>query len=311
MTVLLLNGWRAVDAVLRNGTVAGAADELGVTTAAIGAQLRSVEQRIGRPLFDRQPGGLRPTPELMAVADRIASGFATLSSVQNELTAHTDPRRLSLTVTQTFAESWLPRHLPSFFAQMGNVDLRMDTRWEVVDLSEGDFDFAIRYMGDPGPELGSAALLPSGVVQVCTPDFARRYDLKQDRPSLKNAPIVKISVPTSDPDWCDWDEWCKRTGVPGPGGTFSQSFTLTGSGLRIAQLGTGLVLGGLSETFNALADGRLIMPFGTGSVVKGAYWHRLVWPKNRRLGKLQRSFRDWAIDRAAQDRAVMKRVFDL
>lgn len=311
MTVLLLNGWRAVDAVLRNGTVAAAADELGVTTAAVGSQLRSVEQRIGRPLFDRQPGGVRPTAELLAVADRIASAFATLASVQNELTAQADPRRLSVTVTRTFAEFWLPRHLPSFFAKMGNVDLRMDTRWEVVDLGEGGFDFAIRYMGEPDPELEAEPLLPSGVVPVCTPEFAQRYDLSADKPSLRNVPIVNIRVPTSDPDWCDWDEWCKRTGVPGPGGRYSQSFTLTGSGLRIAQSGTGLVLGGLSETFNAVADGRLILPFGAGSVIKGAYWHRLVWLKNRQLGKMQRSFRDWAIARAEEDRAVLERVFDL
>ena len=45
MQLTHLNGWRAVEAVCRLGTIARAADELGVTRAAVAAQLRGLEDR--------------------------------------------------------------------------------------------------------------------------------------------------------------------------------------------------------------------------------------------------------------------------
>ena len=42
MRVSQLNGWRALEAVLRLGSVTAAAGELGVTTAAVGSQIRAL-----------------------------------------------------------------------------------------------------------------------------------------------------------------------------------------------------------------------------------------------------------------------------
>jgi len=88
-------------------------------------------------------------------------------------------------------------------------------------------------------------------------------------------------------------------------------YTLSGSGVRLAQSGVGLVLGGLSEVFAALQAGTLIMPFGKKSVLPSLYTHKLIWIRERPLSPLQRGFRDWIAEKAEADRRLMRRLFEL
>ncbi|KNG92798.1 LysR family transcriptional regulator [Pseudaestuariivita atlantica] len=306
-----LKGWQAADAVARLGGVAAAAAELGVTEAAVTAQIRRLEARLGRDLFRRTSAGLVPTSSLAGEREALARAFAALGEVAGRLDGAEMPDHLSITVTQTFAEVWLPRHLPDLFATEAELDLRLDTRWEVVDLSRSDIQFAIRYMDDPGPDLGSVDLMPSGVVPICTRDFARRYGLGPETRTLAGVPMVWSPVATSDPEWCGWHEWAARTGieVDPQGAGAGAAVEMSASGARMARMGLGLVLGGLADSLHGVMDGELVMPLGPRSVVPARFWHRLVWQKARRLGPVQRRFRDWMAAKAAADRAAMRRTF--
>lgn len=304
-----LNAWRAVEAVIRTGSVTGAAETIGVTNAAIAAQIRRLEDRLGRALFRRRPGGLEPVDDLAAMSQTLSAAFAGIASVQKALQQAEQERVVALTVTTTFAETWLPHHLHDLFARVGAVDLRLDTTWDVVDLMTSDVHFAIRYMPEPEPGIAARALMPSGVTPVCTPDFAERYGLHPGRRDLNGVPVVHIDVPTSDPDWMDWAGWSRRTGIALGPEAEAPSFKLEASGTRIARSGIGLVLGGLSDVLHAVAEGELVFPFGATSVVPGLYWHRIAWRDGRRFGPVQRQVRDWIVERAAQDRALMQQVF--
>jgi molybdate transport repressor ModE-like protein len=266
MRISHLNGWRALEAVLRLGSVTAAARELGVTTAAVGSQIRALEKRLDRPLFERGPGGLVPLDAARETADRLTRSFSILSDVEQSLATHGRSRQVALTVSQTFAETWLPRHLPTLFARRSGLDIRLETTWEVVDLRRSEMHFAIRFMGPPDVDHEAIDLIPSGVAPVCTPDFAARYRLGPTTRSLAGVPLVQIDVPTSDPDWVNWTDWSRRTAVPldEPGASPGPvpHVALSGSSLRLARFGLGLVLGGLSEVLHAVDDGSLVMPLG-------------------------------------------------
>lgn len=294
---------------MRLGSVSEAAQEQGVTTAAIGARIRELERRLDRPLFRREGRGLVPLAQTRDVAGRLSDAMHAIANVQDTLSVNARGRRIALAVTQTFAENWLPRHMPSLMARLSGVDLRLDTSWDVVDLAQCGFDFAIRYMGEAGPAYGQVTLLPSGVVPVCTPSFAKRYGLRPGCETLDGIPVAHIDVPTSDPDWCNWDQWSLRTGIA-LGDAKEAHFTLSGSGLRVASSGMGLVLGGISEMFHELSEGRLVMPFGPKTHVTGQYWHKLIWPRDRHHGPLQRQFIDWITEQSRADRRVMQDVFE-
>jgi DNA-binding transcriptional LysR family regulator len=68
---LSLRQLRALAATVRNGSVTGAARELGVTPPAVTSQLKLLEELTGAALFDRASGGFAPTGigrELLAAA---------------------------------------------------------------------------------------------------------------------------------------------------------------------------------------------------------------------------------------------------
>ncbi len=312
MHVTNLNGWRAVEAVYRLGSLSAAAEELGVTKAAVASQLRGLEAVLGRSLFTRTSGGLEPAAPLLETGERLKAAMAGLAAVQTALSEKRPSNRVALSVTQTFAETWLPRHMQDLFSKLAKIDLRLITSWDLVDLNDANLDFAIRYMGEVETGVESLWLMRSGVVPVCTPDFAKRYNLSEDRWDLTGVPLIHINVQTTDPDWADWPRWRRDMGVPSSGATGPQPrYELVGSGVRLASSGVGLVLGGLSEVYGALDEGRLIMPFGKASVLPGQYAHKLIWPADRRLGPIQRKFCDWIDEKAKSDRALMQRIFGL
>mgnify|MGYP002649295919 CR=1 FL=1 len=62
-THLPLNGLRVLDAAARHLSFTRAADELAVTPAAVGQQIRALEDTLGVVLFRRTTKGLELTPE--------------------------------------------------------------------------------------------------------------------------------------------------------------------------------------------------------------------------------------------------------
>ena len=291
-----LNGLRAVEAVLRLGSFRAAADEIGVTTAAIGQRVRGLEDALGQTLFHRTATGPVPTDAAHRAAPHLAEGMRALATGYAALDAGPRANRLWLTMTQALAEHWLPPLLPRFLMEAGEaVDLRVDTSPRLVDLSSGEFDFGLRFCPPPGPDLSSVPLMRSLMAPVCTADFARRYGLGPGTSDITGIPALRVNAPNSDPDWIDdWDGWCRQSGrTRRPVGEPEPVFSHYASGLRMAQAGVSMMISGLLTSFDSLRDGRLILPFGAGSVIETRYRTWLVWPRERRLSPVQRRFRDW------------------
>ena len=74
-TLLPLNGLRVFDAAARHLSFTRAADELAVTPAAVGQQIRALEDVLGVVLFRRTPKGLELTPEAENGLDALRAGF--------------------------------------------------------------------------------------------------------------------------------------------------------------------------------------------------------------------------------------------
>lgn len=295
MRVDHLNGLRAAEAVLRLGSFRAAAEEIGITTAALGQRIRTVEDAWSCQLFRRTPTGPEPTPVARQIEAKLASGLQALASVQMMLSGAQRGNRLWLTMTQAMAEHWLPPLLPKFLTGEGEVDLRVDTSHMLVDLTSGEFDFGIRFSDDPPDGLGRLRLMPGSIAPVCTADFAHRYSLTPDTRDISGIPLCNVTAPNSDPDWVsDWQGWCALTGVVRTPGTESDPhFSHYGAGLRLATAGLSMMLCGMLTSFEPLRAGRLVLPFGPDSVVWTRYSSWLVWSGDRRLTPLQKRFRDW------------------
>lgn len=297
MKISHLNGLRAFEATLRTGSFRAAAAELGVTPAAVGQQVRALEDFLGQPLFDRGNARAVPTSQARAVQARLTEGFGALHDALAQLRAHRHANRIAVTLPASFAENWFTRHIGEFYRDNAEIDLRLDASNRRVDLRGEGFDFAIRYCPPPGDEYDSTDLFGDHVLPVCTPEFARRHTLRPESQSLRGVPLVHLGKRTPDPDWPDWPDWCAAHAVePAEGGVHYQRFS---SGLQAALSGQGLVLCGVTEAFAALDEGRLVMPFGPGMASRTGYAYRLLSLPGAGMTPLQRRFRRWVGETAA------------
>ena len=70
-----LKALRTFEAVVRNRSMAKAADELYVSAGAVGFQIRALEAELGFRLFDRVGGEMLPTEAAVEVSRQIRGGF--------------------------------------------------------------------------------------------------------------------------------------------------------------------------------------------------------------------------------------------
>lgn len=298
MKISHLNALRALEATLRNGNFRAASQELGVTPAAISQRIAGLEDFIGRKLFVRSPAGVKPTALAKHHADTLTSTFLTLSRVLEGLESRNSKNRIALTITQTFAGSWLLPRLSSFYKLGSEIDFRIDTSDRVVDLSSEDIDYGIRFSLPLGEEYHDIPLFQGYELPLCSPGFAAEYRLHRDPPSLQDIPLIHIEDPTSDPEWLDWAGWAKKFGLNNEGTERGLRFSQIGFGMQAAIAGRGLVLCGATDAPDAILDGRLINPFGKEFVIPLAYHHRLVSRRDKIKTKLQKSFEVWIKDQA-------------
>ena len=303
MKVAHLNGLRAFEATLRNGNFRAAAAELGVTPAAVGQQVRALEDYLGRKLFIRSKNGATPTSDAVEAEDELREGMIALENVLGNLPAKKRVQRLKLTIDQPFFEMWLGTRFAQFQAQHPNIEIATDISYRMVDLLAEDFDFAVRFAGEQPEVFDSVTLFEVGVLAVCTADFAARYNLPRHPKSLQGVPLFHIHTDTDNPRAFGWQDWCDLHGVQTGDMRQGQQFTRLKFRLQLAQSGMALALCGAMEANVGLKDGSIVMPFDRKYGRKSLFKYRLVSVRGRRRSKAHRLFRDWIIKCGAEFQA--------
>jgi LysR family glycine cleavage system transcriptional activator len=309
MRITHLNGLKALEATLRTGSFRAAASELGVTAAAVGQQIRSLEEFLGQPMFERASTGVRPASPAQEIEQKLSACFATLGEVIGQLEHRPAGNRLAISLPSSFAENWFTARLPGFYRLNSEIDLRLDASNRMVDLIREDFDFVIRY-SLPAPEIYNEKILfGDHVLPVCSPGFAKQHRLSRNLDSLAGVPLIHVIGRTPDPQWADWETWAETFGFRPDGMSGGVRLTQFSSGMRSAIGGQGLVLCGIVEAYDAIREGLLIMPFGPELNCPAGYRYRLVSISGRRMSKLQIQFQDWVMETARDFEARLGELF--
>ncbi|MEW9918335.1 LysR family transcriptional regulator [Marimonas sp. MJW-29] len=166
-----LSALRAFAAFAQTRNVVAAGEALGVSHAAISQQLRTLEQHLDVALLDRSGRKMVLTPEGERLGKALQSGFAGMIAVVEEITGLQETRPLHVSVTPTFAASWLMPRLSTFRAAYPDVDLMIDPSANIVSLDADGIDLAIRYGTGPWPGVEAEMLLQSPMVVVAAPSL--------------------------------------------------------------------------------------------------------------------------------------------
>ncbi len=148
-THLPLNALRVYDAAARHLSFTRAADELAVTPAAVGQQIRALEDHLGVVLFRRTSKGLELTPEGEAGLDALREGFLRFEESVAAMQAGQASDRYTIAAPREFYAEWLAPRLAKFQAGTPGVVYSIIAD-EAADFTEANLDLAIRLVDGPG-----------------------------------------------------------------------------------------------------------------------------------------------------------------
>ncbi|TYC92994.1 LysR family transcriptional regulator [Novosphingobium sp. BW1] len=156
---LPLNALRVFDAAARHLSFTRAADELAVTPAAVGQQIRALEDVLGVVLFRRTSKGLELTDEAGAGLAALRSGFLQFEDAVQSMQAGQSSLVYTIAAPREFFAAWLAPRLAAF--RKANPQVRYAlVDGEMTDFTEANLDLAVRWIDGPGDlegvQLGTA-----------------------------------------------------------------------------------------------------------------------------------------------------------
>jgi LysR family glycine cleavage system transcriptional activator len=293
-----LSAIRVFEAAARHEHFTAAADELGMTQAAVSYQIRALEDRVGARLFERAKGRVRLTDigrrllgPLTDAFDRMDAAFAAVRA--------DDENMLSISTTSTFANTWLAWRIGGFQMEHPNLAVRLDASNALIDFSASDFDVAIRAGEGEWPGLHATRLFEIDYTPICSPWFLNEWKAAHGGRDMTPADLIGLPQVSANDPWLD--HWLRERGVevperrPQPG---VQLDSQTAEGTA-AMAGRGIAM--LTPFFwrYDLTEGRLVRPFSETSSRGWGYW--LVCPEHRRQSPKIKRFCEWLLPTARSD----------
>jgi LysR family glycine cleavage system transcriptional activator len=280
---------RSFEAAARLLSFSGAARELFVTPTAVSHQIRSLEQWLGVKLFERTTRSVRLTSSGRRYQPAVQAAFEQLESATQSIAAETGAQVVCITTTTSFASKWLIPRLASFKALYPDIDVRISTRTESVDLAREGLDLGIRYGAGTWPGLVSERLQSARVFPVCSPELMSGPVRLSTPSDLANHTLLHVSTM---PD--DWRVWLTAVGAAEVDPVGGMTFELWLAALQAATDGLGVALGQDTLIQNDLAAGRLVAPFDIDLPAEFAYY--VVTPERALRSPAAEHFRDWLLE---------------
>jgi LysR family transcriptional regulator, glycine cleavage system transcriptional activator len=285
-----LNALRAFEAAARHLSFTTAASELNVTQAAISHQIKALEERLGLKLFRRVGRNLLLSDAAQAYLPEIAAAFDRIAGATRRLHQYDAAGVLSATVLPSFAAKWLLPRLGRFRAAHPEIDLRISSSVETVDLMREDFDIALRAGSGDYPGMRADAILSESFFPVCSPAL-----LAGPLP-LRAADDLRHHTLLHDEPRDLWQLWFKMVGIADIDATRGPGFSDSGMLIWAAIEGQGVAIAKGTLAADDLRAGRLVRPFGQSMPADFSYW--LVCPEASADRPKIVAFREWLLAEA-------------
>jgi LysR family transcriptional regulator, glycine cleavage system transcriptional activator len=291
--MLPLNALRSFDAAARHLSFAAAADELGVTAAAVSVQVRRLEEWVGAPLFVRGHRSIALSAAGLALAPRLTSLFAEMERLVSEV-ADLDAMSLQVSAMQSFASKWVAPRLSGFTARHPRIQVRIVGADRRSDLDRDGIDVALRYGDGDYGDLHCELIARGWAFPVCTQALADACG--GDPARIDPAQLLHDESSLVSPGLPTWGAWLAEAGVAYAGDSKGPLFSNSHMALSAAVAGQGFALGLAPLVDDDLAAGRLVQPFGLEVPSPFGFW--FVCRKDRLREPKIDAFRAWIFDEA-------------
>jgi LysR family transcriptional regulator, glycine cleavage system transcriptional activator len=200
---------RAFEAAARHLSFKEAAAELGVTPTAISHQIRLLEQYCGKALFRRRPRPLSLTDAGTRLFPTVRDGLEAMAAELAAIRRRDERQALRITTTNAFAAQWLVPRLPRWRKLRPDAPLDIIGTDNVLDLSAGDADVAIRYATSRQTPREAIAeeFLSDTYWPVCSPTLLSSAGRLKNAAELRRHVLVHSYWFPADIEPPSWQRW--------------------------------------------------------------------------------------------------------
>ncbi|MDX8514884.1 transcriptional regulator GcvA [Mesorhizobium captivum] len=304
----LLPGTRALrtfEAAARHLNFTRAADELGLTPAAVSHQIKEIEDQLDLVLFTRTSRTIRLTEAGNVLFEASIDALDLLGRAVTRARKMTrGTALLKITLDAQFATKWLMRRVDDFRRQRPGIELRFDIASKLRDFDRDDVDVGIRFGAGKYPGLCADRLFENVIIPVCSPALLRTGPSLKEPRDLFHHTLAHIEWSRQGITWPNWRMWMAAAGVDDFDDSRTIVFDTSTDVVQAALDGVAVALADFAMVANDLSEGRLIRPFELGIKVAPEFAYFLVYPEAVKDDARVIAFREWLLDEVAKDAAA-------
>lgn len=274
--------------VARLGNLSRAAAQANLTVSALSHQMRQLEERLERRLFERGPRGVTLTVEGCRLLEAVGEHVDGIEHALSHYNERCDDA-LTLSASPGIMSSWLVPRLPRLVAAHPELELTLQSGSALVNFEHEPVDVGLRYGRGEWAGLHSERLFGEWIAPVAAPELIARMAGADPR-DLPRWPLLGEPAPSTR-----WNDWFERFGGTRPKRYVAQFDSL--DALRHAALeGLGVGLGRMVTSRSLIDAGRLQVLGDDYLSVAEAYW--LVYPPRSLGHRGMQTFREWLLAEA-------------
>jgi LysR family glycine cleavage system transcriptional activator len=227
-----LRGLRTFCVAARYESFRTAGEELFITASAVSHQIKSLEEELGEPLFDRTSRELSLTETGKSFYEDVSPLIEQLDAEVAKYKKGATSSSIRISVQPFFASEFFVPRLSEFTARHPEIDIQVGTSDESAEKHPSDADLSIRLFRSPPPNL----LFPLRMVPAGSPEFKKELTVKNKVIVSEFPLIVHETHPKA------WAQWASQSGVQLPESTKVIRLDSMIAVIRAAQQGIGAAL---------------------------------------------------------------------
>jgi len=211
----LLSGVTVLIAVVEAGTIARAAEALGLSPSGVSRALSRLEQRVGARLLARTTRSLSLTDEGRRFYEQVGPHLAGIEEAAIEASGSTNKvrGRLRVNIDPFFSRIALSGHLAAFLARYPDVTLELIMRDSVGDLVADGFDLALRFGEPPVGSFVARKLIETRVLTVASPAYIKAHGRPRHPKDIEQRDCIDFYDATNARPY-DWEVKRRKEVLP-------------------------------------------------------------------------------------------------
>ena len=261
---------RVFEAAGRLQNFTAAANELGLTQAAVSQRMKNLEAHLDTHLFLRKARGVELTADGEAYLPHVKSSFDAMRRGTTDLFA--SPRtKITIAAPASIAALWIAPRLKKLKSAYPSLQVSLSSVHRPTDFEAVKADLEVRFQTGVLPKHQAAQIYTEELLPACSPELLATTPMN----NWQQMPFIAVSGPRDG-----WHEWSIANGhAPVAQPSFRFDSIIAAQNAAIS--GSGVFLASLPLAAEAIQSGRLVKLTTKPLVMNGGYW--LTWPGRKLL----------------------------